>query len=60
MEENNVSLANVSFLCELCEQQFSTNEELMFHFQVHNVTKPFHCADCGQRYAYKGALVRHK
>ena len=52
--------ANTSLLvCLFCDSKFSSHEELILHIQIHNVVKPYLCLECGNRYAYKGALKRH-
>ena len=57
MEGNNSNRVLKSALtCLFCEQNFSSEEEIMLHMPCHNVEKPFHCIECDQRYAYKTAL----
>ena len=52
--------ASTSLLvCLFCDSKFSSHEELMLHSQIHNAVKPYLCLECGNRYAYKGALKRH-
>ena len=52
MEDNSISVAISSLVCNFCKQLFSTKEELGLHLQeLHNVPKPFFCKECNKSYA---------
>ena len=58
MEVNNSDLmSKKALLCVLCDQSFSTKEELSFHLECHNAIKPYFCTECDQRYAYKSIAL---
>ena len=43
MEVNSDLMSKNAFLCVLCDQSYSTKEELSFHLDWHNAIKPYFC-----------------
>uniref|UniRef100_A0AAG5D9E3 Protein krueppel n=1 Tax=Anopheles atroparvus TaxID=41427 RepID=A0AAG5D9E3_ANOAO len=66
-DEENVGNANdlgtKKFVCNLCNQEFSTKGNLKSHTKLHNNERPYCCDECGREFSkksnYKIHLIRH-
>ena len=47
-------------VCDLCERQFSSNQNLIEHQYLHNGKKPFACRTCSKRFRQASQLSLHK
>lgn len=46
-------------MCLTCGEAYIERSDLVKHFAVHDVIKPYHCAGCGKAFAYRSDLRKH-